>query len=106
MVRLLLDAGVDNEISDSPWDETPLLKAASAGSTGFILSLLEREANPHITDLVGGDMLNHRKLHQQGNEMTVGAIQDWLEGRGKNLKSKRPPRHNSSFEEPFFRSVK
>jgi hypothetical protein len=49
-VRLLVDAGVDDETRDSRCDGTPLLKEASTGRAGVILLLLDREADPHVTN--------------------------------------------------------
>ena len=67
-VRILLDAGADIEKRDPQWDETPLLKAASAARTDIVLLLLERAANPYVTNLRKRDVLKHCILHQRGNE--------------------------------------
>lgn len=88
IVRMMLDEGIDIEVKDLRFNETPLLKAASTGKTAIILLLLERGADIRATTQLGRDALKHAVLHQRGNDEAICALENYIsQQKAKNGKT-------------------
>ena len=79
-IRMTLDFGVEVDIRDLEWNETPLHKAASQNRLLATKLLLERGADPRAVSYSGRDVLQHTiTVQKNGNPEVVRLLKERLE---------------------------